>query len=81
MSILDLNLSSWIERRAADIGPHADHIVQSVRAYEREIAQLREALYHADEGLTYLHMYDEAQYSKPAQRCVEGDGASGEQSE
>jgi len=27
-----------------------------------EIERLREALYHADEGLNYLHLYDESKY-------------------
>jgi len=27
-----------------------------------EIDRLREALYHADEGLNYLHLYDENKY-------------------
>lgn len=40
-STLDLNLSAWIERRAADIGPYADHILKSVKEYEAEITRLR----------------------------------------
>jgi hypothetical protein len=31
---------------------------------EREIKRLRKALYHADEGLNYLHMYDETEYKE-----------------
>lgn len=39
-----LNLADWIERRKADVGPYADHIIHSVRAYEAEIASLRRRL-------------------------------------
>lgn len=37
----DLNLSAWIERRASDIGPYAEHILKSVKEYEAEIKKLR----------------------------------------
>lgn len=40
--MMDLNLADWIERRGRDVGPHADHVVKSVREYEDEIARLRE---------------------------------------
>lgn len=43
-----LNLSSWIERRAEAVGPYADHIVHSVKAYEAEITRLRAQLAKAD---------------------------------
>ena len=32
-----LNLSEWIERRKSDIGPYAEHIIHSVKAYEAHI--------------------------------------------
>lgn len=37
---LTLNLSAWIERRADAVGPYADHIIHSVKAYEDEIKRL-----------------------------------------
>ena len=43
MAVL-LNLSSWIERRRDHVGPYAEHIVHSVKAYEREIERLRACL-------------------------------------
>lgn len=46
-----LNLSAWIDRRRKEVGPYADHIVHSVKAYEARITaleaenkRLREAL-------------------------------------
>jgi transcriptional regulator with XRE-family HTH domain len=36
-----LNLSAWIERRADNLKPYADHIIHSVKAYEAEIERLR----------------------------------------
>lgn len=35
-----LNLSSWIDRRRKEVGPYADHIVHSVKAYEARITAL-----------------------------------------
>lgn len=37
----DLNLADWIDRRRADVGPYADHIIKSVRSHEAEIERLR----------------------------------------
>lgn len=37
-----LNLSAWIDRRRKEVGPYADHIVHSVKAYEARIAALEE---------------------------------------
>lgn len=39
-----LNLSSWLERRAEQIGPYADHIIHAVRAYEAEILSAQERI-------------------------------------
>lgn len=39
-----LNLAAWIERRKKDVGPYADHIIHSVKAYEAEIQRLRDVL-------------------------------------
>ena len=36
-----LNLSGWIERRKSDVGPYAEHIIRSVRAYEAELTTHR----------------------------------------
>ena len=36
-----LNLTDWIERRKADIGPYADAIMAGTRGYEDEIRRLR----------------------------------------
>ncbi len=56
-----LNLSAWIDRRRKEVGPYADHIVHSVKAYEARITaleaenqRLREALeWYADETMAY----------------------------
>jgi hypothetical protein len=40
----ELNLSGWIDRRKIAVGPYADHIIKSVRAYEVEIERLRATL-------------------------------------
>ena len=37
-----LNLSAWIDRRRKEVGPYADHIVHSVKAYEARITALEE---------------------------------------
>ena len=37
----DLNLAGWITRRKSDVGPYADHIIESVRIYEAEIERQR----------------------------------------
>lgn len=41
MAEIMLNLSAWIERRADNLKPYADHIIHSVKAYEAEIERLR----------------------------------------
>lgn len=37
---------------------------QSLDEAADEIERLREALYHSDEGLNYLHLYDESKYKE-----------------
>jgi hypothetical protein len=44
MPEVTLNLSAWIERRKASVGPYADHVIHSVKAYETEIQRLREII-------------------------------------
>lgn len=51
MGEIMLNLSAWIERRADDLKPYADHIIHSVKAYEAEIERLREDLRQQDIAL------------------------------
>lgn len=46
-----LNLADWIERRRDAVGPYADHIIHSVRAYEAEIARLRTEVERLTESL------------------------------
>ena len=58
----DLNLSGWIERRRADVGPYADHIIKGVAEYEAEIARLRAALGRSSHFL-----------SRAADACSDGD--------
>ncbi len=48
MPTVTLNLAAWIERRKSDVGPYADHIIHSVRAYEAEIEKLRETVAELD---------------------------------
>lgn len=56
-----LNLSAWIDRRRKEVGPYADHIVHSVKAYEARITsleeerdRLREALSRQGDNMSFL---------------------------
>lgn len=42
MGVPMLNLAAWIDRRKSDVGPYADHIIHSVRAYEDRITALED---------------------------------------
>lgn len=50
-----LNLSSWIDRRRKEVGPYADHIVHSVKAYEDRITALEEENKRLREAYDALH--------------------------
>lgn len=78
-----LNLSAWIDRRRKEVGPYADHIVHSVKAYEARItsldeenARLREALIRI-EDLTSHNMgmsdREERVVNKQARAALEGE--------
>lgn len=56
-----LNLSAWIYRRRKEVGPYADHIVHSVKAYEARITALeeeRDRLREALEPFAFLEPED-----------------------
>ena len=63
----DLNLSGWIERRRADVGPYAEPIIKGVAEYEAEIARLRASVAELSAAL-------EAADEKYEAYAVRGDG-------